>query len=76
MPVVIYMAAKKGLVGYRTLAKNRKYVLFGIFVLAAILTPPDVVSQVMLGLPMYVLYEVSVQISRFVGRKSEEDAEA
>ncbi len=71
MPIVIYIATKKGLVGYETLAKNRKFVLFGIFILAAILTPPDVVSQIMLGLPMYALYEVSVQISRFVGKKPE-----
>ena len=37
---------------------------FGIFVLAAILTPPDIVSQLMLGLPMYLLYEVSVLVAR------------
>lgn len=66
MPVAIYMAARKGWVSYQALAKNRKYVLFGIFVLAAILTPPDVISQIMLGIPMYLLYEVSVQVARFV----------
>lgn len=66
LPVAIYMAAKKGIVTYAALAKNRKYVFFGIFILAAILTPPDIVSQIMLGIPMYLLYEISVQVARFV----------
>ncbi len=76
MPVVIYIATKKDLVNYEMLAKNRKFVLFGIFILAAILTPPDVVSQIMLGLPMYALYEISVQISRFTGKKTAEEQES
>lgn len=66
LPVAIYIAARKGWVNYQKLAKNRKYIFFGIFVLAAVLTPPDVISQVMLGIPMYLLYEISVQIARFV----------
>lgn len=76
LPVAIYMAARKGIVGYQQLAKNRKFVFFGIFVLAAILTPPDVISQIMLGFPMYALYEVSVQVSRFTrpARREQEDA--
>lgn len=65
LPVAVYMAAKKGLVTYQKLAGSRKYVFFGIFVLAAVLTPPDIVSQVMLGIPMYLLYEISVQLARF-----------
>ena len=43
--------------------------ILGIFVLAAILTPPDIVSQVMLGLPMLLLFEVGVQVSRVVKPK-------
>lgn len=66
LPVAIYMATRKGLVTHQKLASSRKYVCFVIFLLAAILTPPDVVSQIMLGLPMYLLYEISVQIARFV----------
>ncbi len=65
LPVAIYMATRIGLVDYKKLASWRKFVFFGIFVIAAILTPPDVVSQIMLALPMYLLYEISVQISRF-----------
>lgn len=65
LPVGIYMAARMGWVNYAQLTKFRKYVFFGIFVLAAILTPPDILSQVMLGVPMYLLYEVGVQVARF-----------
>lgn len=65
LPVAIYMATRLGWVDYKKLASWRKFVFFGIFVAAAILTPPDVVSQIMLGVPMYVLFELSVQIARF-----------
>lgn len=78
LPVAVYMATRMGWVNYQKLASWRKFVFFGIFILAAILTPPDVVSQIMLGVPMYVLYEVGVQISRFTKnrRAPEEEAEA
>ena len=65
LPIAIYMAARVGWVDYQKLKRCRKYVFFGIFIFAAILTPPDVVSQVMLGVPMYVLFEIGVQVSRF-----------
>ena len=64
LPVAIYMMARVGWVNYQKLKSFRKYVFFGIFFLAAVLTPPDVVSQIMLGVPMYVLFEVGVQVSR------------
>lgn len=66
LPVVIYMLARRGKVDYKKLSAFRKYVILIIAVVAAVLTPPDVVSQCMLGLPMYILYEVSAQLSRFV----------
>ena len=72
LPVVIYMLARRGLVSYAKLAHFRKYVVLIITVIAAILTPPDVVSQCMLGLPMFVLYEIAAQISRFVKPKAQE----
>ena len=64
MPVAIFMAARMGWVTVAQLTSSRKFVFFGLFVLAAILTPPDIVSQLMLGLPMYLLYEVSVLVAR------------
>lgn len=71
LPIAIFMATRMGWVDYKKLSGYRKYVFFGIFVLAAILTPPDIVSQVMLGLPMYLLFEIGVLVSRFTkpGRK-------
>ena len=66
LPVVIYMLARRGKVNYQKLAKARKYVLLAIAVVAAVLTPPDVVSQCMLALPMYLLYEIATQLARFV----------
>lgn len=74
LPVFLYLTTRVGLTDYRKLASKRKYVVLGIFVLAAILTPPDVVSQVALGVPMVLLYEVGVQVSRFTAsRRREED---
>ena len=76
LPIAIYMATRLGWVDYQKLKSCRKFVFFGIFIFAAILTPPDVVSQVMLGVPMYVLFEVGVQVSRFTkNRRGTADAE-
>lgn len=73
LPVAIYMLARIGWVDYQKLATSRKFVFFGIFVLAAILTPPDLVSQCMLGIPMYLLFEVGIQVARFVSPKKREE---
>ena len=74
LPVAIYMFARLGWVDYALLSSSRKFVFFGIFVFAAILTPPDVVSQCMQGIPMFLLYEVGVQVSRFTKpRERKED---
>ena len=51
---------------------KRKFVILGIFVLAAILTPPDVVSQLALGLPMILLYEIGIQACRLTKPKERE----
>ena len=66
LPVFIYITTKVGLTTPEMLASKRKFVILGIFVIAAILTPPDVVSQVMLGIPMLLLYEVGILVSRMV----------
>ncbi len=66
MPLVIVILARLGVVTTKAMVKARKYVIFAIFIAAAILTPPDVVSQVMLGLPLWALFEVGVLLSRLV----------
>ncbi|WP_319526568.1 twin-arginine translocase subunit TatC [uncultured Desulfosarcina sp.] len=69
LPLVITFLAKLGIVSVPFLKKNRKYALLLFFVGAAILTPPDVVTQIMMALPLMVLYEISIIGARIFGRK-------
>ena len=72
LPIFIYITTRIGLTTPEMLVEKRKYVILAIFVMAAILTPPDVVSQIMLGIPMLLLYEVGILVSRLVKRKERE----
>lgn len=67
MPLVIVLLAKLGIVDPRTLAKYRGYALLLSFVLAAVMTPPDPITQLMLGAPLYILFELSIALSRLLG---------
>lgn len=69
MPVFVLFLAKMGLVTSTMMKKYRRYAYVGIFVFAAILTPPDVFTQVMMAGPMIFLYEFSVYIAKVFGRK-------
>ncbi|MBQ6174005.1 MAG: twin-arginine translocase subunit TatC [Clostridia bacterium] len=64
LPVAIYLTTRMGITDAKMLSSKRKYVILGIFVLAAFLTPPDIVSQVALGLPMCLLFEISIMVAR------------
>ncbi len=75
LPIVIFFLSRMGIVDYPMLARNRKYFLIGAFAFGAILTPPDLVSQTALAIPMVVLYEVGIWIARFFGKKRTADAE-
>jgi len=66
MPLVIVGMTRVGLVSPKTLAKKRKYIIVLMFVVGALLTPPDVVSQVCLAVPMIVLFEISILAARFL----------
>jgi sec-independent protein translocase protein TatC len=70
LPIVITFLARLGLVSVDFLKKNRKYALLLFFVGSALLTPPDVVTQIMLALPMMVLYEISIIGARLFGREA------
>jgi sec-independent protein translocase protein TatC len=63
MPVVVLTLVKIGLLSYRTLAGARRYVIVICFVLGAVLTTPEVVTQVLMAIPLLFLYEVSVWIA-------------
>ncbi len=71
LPIFIYITTRIGWTDYAMLASKRKYVILAVFFIAAVLTPPDVVSQIALGVPMVLLYEAGVQISRFVPHSRE-----
>jgi len=74
LPLIITFLAKLGMVSVSFLKKNRKYALLLFFVGAAILTPPDVVTQIMMALPLILLYEISIIGARIFGKKkSDED---
>jgi len=62
-PIAIFFLNKTGLVSIEGLRRSRKFVLLGIFVVAAMATPPDVVSQVTLGIPLYLLFELGIVLS-------------
>jgi sec-independent protein translocase protein TatC len=69
LPLVITFLAKLGIVSVDFLKKNRKYALLLFFVGSAILTPPDVITQIMMALPLMVLYEISILGARLFGKK-------
>ena len=62
LPVLLVLLNKIGFVAAKTLADGRRYAIVAILIVAAIVTPPDVVSQLLLAIPMYLLYEISVWI--------------
>lgn len=79
VPVALVLMVWTGFVTPATLASKREYVLVGVFVVAAILTPPDVVSQIMMAIPTYLLYEIGIVAARWLvpgSRQVEEQQKA
>ena len=75
LPVVLSLAGMAGLIEAQTLAKSRKYAILGIVVLAAVVTPPDPISQCLLAIPIYGLYEISIWSVRLIQfRRRQADA--
>lgn len=66
-PLVILLLSRLGLINPRKLIKYRGYALLASFVVAAVLTPPDPITQIMLAIPLYVLFEVSIWLSILLG---------
>lgn len=64
LPIVIFFLARLGIIDHHWLAKNRKYALLVAFVVGAVLTPPDVISQLSLAVPFMLLYEVGIIVAR------------
>lgn len=74
LPVLIYFLTKMGLVSPEFLKKYRKHALVLVLVLSAIITPPDVASQIIVAVPIMILYEIGIYVSRYVLKKEEKNA--
>jgi sec-independent protein translocase protein TatC len=68
-PVVLVLLARIGVIDAKMLARQRKYAILLIFVFAAVMTPPDFISQVLMALPLMGLYELSILLSKLFGKK-------
>jgi sec-independent protein translocase protein TatC len=76
IPVVVILLVRMGLVTVKKLQDIRGYVIVGAFIVAAVVTPPDVLSQLMLAIPMVLLYEAGIIAARFVGTRKRSDVDA
>ncbi|MCX8117780.1 MAG: twin-arginine translocase subunit TatC [Desulfobacterota bacterium] len=68
-PVVLVLLARIGVVDARSMARHRKYAILLIFIFAAVLTPPDILSQLLMAIPLMGLYELSILLSKVFGKK-------
>jgi sec-independent protein translocase protein TatC len=75
VPIVVIVLVRMGLVSIAQLKEFRPYFVVGAFVIAAVVTPPDVLSQILLAVPLCLLYESGILIARFVSRPAEAEGE-
>lgn len=73
LPIIIYFLTKLGLVTPQFLSKNRRYTIIIVLVVAAVITPPDIISQIIVSIPIMILYEFSILISKIVYHKMEKE---
>ncbi|WP_159024027.1 twin-arginine translocase subunit TatC [Formosa sp. L2A11] len=76
LPIIIYFLAKVGLITPEFLKKYRKFALIIVLVVSAVITPPDIASQVIVAIPVLILYEVSIVIAKFVTRRERSKSKA
>jgi len=69
MPIIIILLTQLGILNPKILRKNRKYVILAVFIIAAVITPPDVTSQILIAVPMLILFEISTWISSILFRR-------
>lgn len=73
LPVLLTLLVKVNILSVETLKKGRRYAIVGMFVAAAILTPPDIISQIGLAVPLILLYEISILVATWMTKKKKED---
>ena len=71
LPIIIYFLTKLGIVTPAFMRKYRRHALIGVLIIAAIITPPDVASQIIVSIPIMLLYEISIFISAYVLKKEQ-----
>jgi sec-independent protein translocase protein TatC len=76
LPIIIFYLTKVGLVTPDFLKRNRKYALVIVLIIAAVITPPDVASQIIVAIPVVILYQVSILISRIVIKRQKQKSES
>ncbi|MBK9736618.1 MAG: twin-arginine translocase subunit TatC [Saprospiraceae bacterium] len=69
LPIIVFFLAKAGIIGPEVMKKYRREALLIIFIVAAIITPPDALTQILVGIPMYILYEISINVAYRVIRE-------
>ena len=69
LPVIMTLLARAGIASSKGMAEKRRYAVVGVFIFAAILTPPDPISQITLAVPILVLYEISIWMAKLVERE-------
>jgi sec-independent protein translocase protein TatC len=74
IPIVVILLVRMGIVSVEKLRDARPYVIVGAFVVAAVVTPPDVLSQFMLAVPMCLLYEAGLFLARFINVRQKEES--
>lgn len=73
LPIVSYLMTRIGLLNPEFLIKYRKHAIVGILILSAIITPPDIISQVIVSIPIFILYEIGILVSKRVAKNSEDE---
>ena len=76
LPVAAFFLSRMGVLTAEFLKEKRRYAILLIFIIAAVLTPPDVISQFLMAIPLVVLYEFSILIAKIAGKKRKESEEA
>jgi sec-independent protein translocase protein TatC len=73
LPIIVYFLSKLGFVTPKLMRTYRRHAIIAVLILSAIITPPDISSQVLVSIPLVILYEVSILISKMVVKKDEEN---